>query len=242
MKCCRLPAMAFSMVVVLGGMTARGGLIIPTDDNNVLKSAADTPQPNGATFTLKVASTSQSNARIGFLKFDLTDYPSITDPVTFTATISGATTADFTLQLYGLLASDPAPTGYDWTESLLTYNNRPAPNNTSGVLVDTALTPRLASDQTVTILSGSPAGTSASFTFNGLEGLRQSDDTATLILLVSSQSSNTPSLGINSSEATSGKPTLAINAPEPASIGLLVVGAAGMLARRRRMQIARTAE
>jgi hypothetical protein len=229
--------MAFIIgVCIVGGATARATLLNPTDDNKVLRrtvSQGDTVQPNGTSFALKVASTGQSNARIGYLKFDLSSFASITDPVTFTVTSNATATADFTLQLYGLLSGDP--TGFNWTEDTITYNNRPAYNDTSGVLVDTTLAPRLATNQTVTIPNNSLAGTSASFTFSGLENLRQSDNTATLILLVSSQSSNTPSLGINSSEAATGQPTLDVTVPEPASVGLLAVGAVASLARRRRV-------
>jgi hypothetical protein len=226
--------MAFIVgVCIVGGATAHATLLIPTDDNNVLRSQGDTVQPNGTSFALKVASTGQSNARIGYLKFNLSSFGSITDPVTFTATTNAAATADFTLQLYGLLSGDP--TGFNWTEDTITYNNRPAFNNTSGVLIDTAIAPRLATNQTVTIPTGSAAGTAASFTFSGLENLRQSDNTATLILIVSAQSSNTPSLGINSSEAASGQPTLDVTVPEPATIGLLAIGGVATLARRRRV-------
>lgn len=201
--------------------------LIPTDDNIVLKSVPDTVQTNGTTLPLKVASTSQTNARIAFMKFDLSGIPSIADPVTFTATLNSAAGTDFTLRLFGLNAG---ASGSGWTEDTITYTNRPAASS-SGFLVDTTQATQVGGN--VSIPNGTAGGTTASFTFSGMEDYRQPDNSATLILLVSAQSSNTPSLTFNSSEAASGQPTLTVT-PEPATVSLLAIAGMAVLARRRR--------
>lgn len=209
-------------------------ILTAIEDNNVLKSASTTVQTNGVTFALKQASSDQSNARLGFLKFDLTGVtPADGDTATFSVDLGANASAndDFTLGLYALNAGTA---GYNWTESAITYGNRPAPSSTTP-LVDTALATLVGSP--VAIPRSSPAGTEASFTIGNWDSFRQIDNTITFILLVTNQTSSTPSLTIAASENTNpalNPPTLTIAVPEPGSATLLLAAVVLLAGRGRR--------
>jgi hypothetical protein len=228
------PSQPWCFAVTMAGWLFVSAAIAPAqsltavEDNFVLKSVPTTVQTNGTTLTLKVASASQSNARIAFLKFDVSSVPSIADPLTFTATATGAFTADATLRLFALNAG---AAGFNWSEDTITYANRPAPSD-AGVLVDTALATSVGSS--VTIPTGTAAGAKASFSFSGIDSFRQSDGTLTLIFLVSSQSSSTPSFAFASSENSDPTAVPTLTVPEPATCALAATGALGLLLRRRR--------
>lgn len=213
----------------VGTAGVRAQTLTSTEDNNVLKSAATTVQGNGATFTLKVASTSQTNARLGYLKFNLLAAPSITDPVTFTATSTTAATANFTFRLFALNAG---AANFNWAEDTITYMSRPAPSD-AGALVDTAAATQVGTDQTMA--TGTAAGTKVSFSFSGLNNFRQSDNTATLIFIISAQDNSGPTMAFASSEATDTTtvPTVTI-VPEPATAVVLAGTPFALLLRRRR--------
>lgn len=222
-----------SACLVFGAFPSRAAVILTaTEDNNVLKSASTTTQTNGVTFQLKESSTAQSNARLGFIKFDLTGR-TLADGDLATLTAELATTAsatdDFTLRLYALNAGTA---GYNWTESAITYANRPAPSATNP-LIDTTLA-TLVGDP-VSIPRSSPSGTDASFTFSNWDSYRQADDTLTLIFIISFQTSGSPSLTFASSETTTlNPPTLTIDVPEPATAAYSLLALTLLAARRRR--------
>jgi hypothetical protein len=229
----RLALAAAAACVLLAATPARAVTLTAAQDNNVLKSAATTVQADGATFTVKEATTGQGNARLGYLKFDLTGVTPGVDgnSATFTASTTGAATADFTLRAYAL---NSGVTGYDWSETGITYNNRPAFNNTANPLVNTAEVTQVGPDFTLT--NTSVAGSQTSFTFTDWDTFRQVDNTMSLLLLVTTQSNNGPTLSFASSENGNAalRPTLMISdtVPEPASAVLVAAGAAGLLLQR----------
>lgn len=221
-----------STCLVIGALPARAAVILTaTEDNNVNKGQSTTVQTNGTTFQIKEATSGQANARLGFIKFDLTGRTLADgDVATFTAELASTASAtdDFTVRLYALNAGT---TGYDWAESTITYANRPAPT-TATPLVDTSKATLVG--EAVSIPRSSPSGTDASFTFSTWDSYRQSDNTMTLILLISFQSTSTPSLSFASSETTTlNPPTLTIDVPEPTSAVFSLVALTLLAARRR---------
>lgn len=221
-----------SICLMISALPVRAAVILTaTEDNNVNKGQSTTIQTNGTTFQIKEASSGQSNARLGFIKFDLTGRTLADgDFATFTAELASTASAtdDFTVRLYALNAGT---TGYDWAESTITYANRPAPT-TSTPLVDTGLA-TLVGDP-VSIPRSSPSGTDASFIFSNWDNYRQSDDSMTLILLISFQTTSSPSLTFASSETTSlNPPTLTIDVPEPTTAAFSLVALTLLAARRR---------
>jgi hypothetical protein len=221
------------LVLLFITSTAAEAALIATDDNNVLKSAAGTTQPNGTTINLKESSTSQSNARLGFIKFDLSSIAvSAFNEGSFTVTSADVAGAGYTLRAYALNAGSA---GFNWTESTITYTNRPALNNTTNPLVDTTKATAVGAD--IIVANSTALGTDMTFSFANLENYRQADDTLTFILLVTSQSATGPSFLFASSESVNQliAPRLTVTAiPEPASIGLVGLCLLGVLVRSRR--------
>lgn len=216
--------------------SAQGALLTAIADNHVLKSAATTVQANGGSdpeFILKVASTTQGNARLGYLKFDLSSIAeSALNEGTFTITSTLANTTPYTLQVYALKAGDA---NYNWSESSITYDSRPANNNSSDPLIDLAKVTQVGTS--ISVSNNTAAGTDFTFSFADLENYRQTDDTLTLIALVSAQSTTGPQFTFASSENTNAaiRPRLTVTAiPEPSAFGLLGLGIAGVFVRRRR--------
>jgi hypothetical protein len=180
---------------------------------------------------VKVANTGQTNARLAYYKFDLTT-ATIADGVnaTFGVGTTASATADFTLRLYALNAGDP---DFNWTQETLTYNNRPAFNDSSNPLLNLTKVTQLGTDFTVT--NGAGAGTTISFAVPNWNSFRQSDDSLSLVLVVTSQSNNAPSLSVGASENTiaARTPQLTI-VPEPAGLAVAAIGTGLLMARRRR--------
>ncbi len=220
---------AFYAVVALGPRAQAAVTLIATEDNNVLKSAGTTVQGTGneVTFNLKESSTAQSNAREGFIKFNLSTLLPADNDGLLTFTTSGAAGTSYTLRAYGLKSG---AAGFNWAENTITYNTRPAPS-TTGTLVDTTLATALGSD--VAVANAAPSGTKVSFPISGLSNYRQTDDSMTVILVVTSQTSGTPSFLFGSSEAAdqTTAPTLVV--PEPTSVVAMLGAATTLLLRRR---------
>lgn len=218
------------------------GALIAIEDNNVLKNqGVQGTGGEATTFLLKRALTTESNARIGYLKFDLSSIAeSALNEGTFTITntavaaVSG-TPITGTLRAYALNAG---VAGFNWSEDAITYANRPAFNDTSPPLVNTAQVTAVGADINIDSLNGNAAaGSNYSFTFANLENFRQPDNTLTFIVLITTQSNSTPNFNFASSEHSNEaiRPRLTVTAiPEPTAFGLLGLGIAGVFAWRRR--------
>lgn len=211
---------------------ANAALLTAIEDNNVHRNAPTTVQGGGngssSTFVIKHASTSQTNARIGYVKFNLSSLTAADgDDATFTVTLASTTTTTYTLRAFALKSG---AANYNWSESAITYENRPAYSELN--------TLHLLNSADVTAVGGAPflesgvaSGTPVSFSFSGLSAFKQTDDTVTFILLNSTQGNGEPSLSISSSEGAA-PPTLTV-VPEPGVVSLLGIGVVGLLARRR---------
>lgn len=226
---CIFPGLVISLAAVSG---ANAALLQPVHDNNVNRGAADTVQADGTTVVLKESSTSQTNARLGYLKFDLASLvPADGNDATLTITTTSATTTPFVLQAFALNAGQ---TGFDWTETAITYNNRPAFSTTGNLLLTTGVT-KIGDD--FNLPSGSAAGVQVPFSFSNLSSFAQADNTLTLIVIVQDQVDGGPTLSFASSEnaTTTIRPSLSVApVPEPGGLALLAVAAAALLRRGAR--------
>src|SRR4051812_42198202 len=93
-------AVVTALLVIASARAQAAVTLIATEDNNVLKSAGTSVQGTGneTTFALKESSTSQSNAREGFIKFNLSTLTvGDGDNGILTFTTSGAAGASYTL-------------------------------------------------------------------------------------------------------------------------------------------------
>jgi len=228
----RLFVIAAVPLLVLAGRTSAAVVFGATEDNNVFRGQATTVQPNGTNFSLKEASSDQTNSRIGYLKFDLS---TLTDDdgdegVLTVATAGATTTTNFVVAVFGLVADAPLS---DWTETGITWNSRPAAANSSASTNYLDPTYATALHQ-LTIPSGTAANTPFSFAVPNVKNFRQTDGSVTLMLVVTDQGNGTPSLAIHSSETTTADaaPTLSVSVPEPGALG--AVGLAAVLLGRRR--------
>lgn len=224
-------------IAALLAMHAEAAVVLtPTQDNNTLKNAPDTVQNSGGTSDLFNKQASQSNGRNVFLKFNLADsLPSIGNNATLTLTTNNVASTNFTIQIYALNAG---VTGYNWLENEITWNNSPALDNAES----TALDPN-----EVTLLGGfnislnavTGSQYSVPFTVADWDDYLQTDDTITLISVVTSQTGGSNPGGAQirflSSETGSATtmPQLEI-IPEPGTVALATLGLVALTILRRR--------
>ncbi|MEZ0268505.1 MAG: DNRLRE domain-containing protein [Phycisphaerae bacterium] len=219
-------------LLVLAGRTSAAVVFDAIEDNNVFRGQATTVQTNGTNFSLKEASSDQTNTRIGYLKFDLSTLTDDDgDNGVLTVTTAGATTTEFVVAVFALVADAPLS---DWTESGVTWNSRPAVANSSPST--NYLDPTYATAlHELTIPSGTATNTPFSFAIPDVKNFRQDDGSVTLMVVVTDQLSGTPSLAFHSSETTTAgaAPALSVSVPEPGALGAVGLAAA-LIGRRRR--------
>ena len=224
------PSFGLVLLAAFGATRAGAVTLSATEDSYTFKSAPTVVQDGTvATIQGKEASSLQGNSRTMFVKFSLAGVlPAEGDNATFSITTGVAVTTDFTLQIYAVKAGT---TGFNWTESSLTWNTSPALGLAATNYIDT--TKATALGGTFLIATGATAGTSYAVPFTGWNSYRQADDTITFIAVVTSQVSATPSLTIASSENTTyAGPRLTI-VPEPAQAMLFGSGLLALLVSRR---------
>lgn len=193
---------------------------------------ADIPQGNAGSapnLDAKEAVTAQGNARIIYMKFDLSTATVAGDGNQATFTINSLEAAETTYD-FSLFALNAGTSGFGWSESTITWNTRPGAS---------ASQPYISSPGSATFLgdfdlvNNAPIG-SFSVSFANWDSFRQTDNTMTLILVATSQGSTSPSMSFASSEhQTVAGPTLNI-VPEPGRAVLLLLGAFGLVSVRRR--------
>lgn len=204
------------------------------EDNFIYRASGDAVQSNGTSLTAKGPPPTQSNSRTIYLKFDVST-ASVSDGIyaDLLLTTTGTAGADFTFSLYAL---NSGVTGYDWSETSITWNNSPGLGSDAFDL-DASKTTYLG-DFTA-LASGTASGTGISATFANWDDYLQSDDSMTLIVVVKTQSDAGPSIGFASSEntTTSSQPQLSFsNVPEPSRGILMMGGLLALFAIRRRPQ------
>lgn len=213
---------------------AEGVVLTPLHDNNTLRSASG-PVSNGQTISLKVAASTQTNARTGYFKF--TDFSAATgagNEAIFSVTNTNVPTANFNITVFALNAS--LTTGFDWDETTLAWGSgSPAFSSTDTYFIDSTAVTSLGS---FTIPLNAAAGTRFSVGFSDWADFLQSNGSLTLIAVVTSQtggdnpSSATLNLASAENSTTSYAPTLTI-IPEPASLLFAACAPLALLRRRR---------
>lgn len=161
-------------------------------------------------------------ARKAYVKFDLNGHnPNGSQPATFTIRKADLPDADFTVNVYGLLAGfipDAGELGTDWSKTLLTWNNAPANVDTITGFDST----EASWIGTIAPQRSDAVGTSYSVDLPTLDTYLQSDNTVTMFLIVDSQTNTSPSMLFASSEhADLAGPELHF-VPEPATLTLLL--------------------
>lgn len=209
-----------------------GAVLVATEDNNTLRSAPEAVQTNGTSVLFKQASSTQSNSRTGFFKFDAAGLSEAVDgnTATLSLTLSVAAPTNFTLAVYVLNAGE---VGYDWTEGTLTWNNSPGRSTTS---TDYYLDPSGVQlvQSGISVPNGTSVGSKVTVSLTNWSTYLQDDDSLTFIVVATDQGTGTPHLSLASSEHATGayRPTLTI-VPEPGSLALVGLGALAVLRRRR---------
>jgi len=214
--------------------SAEGAVLIPTQDNNTLRNnGGDDVQPFDATsLALKEATSDQVNSRTAFLKFDTTSVSVGADgnQATLTLTTSAVSGTLFNMRVYALNAG---VVGYDWNENEITWVTSPAVStNTDDFYLQPSLITQLGSFD---IANGAASGSKYNVPFSDWNNFVQADNSMTLIVVVTNQTSGTPSLNLASSESTTpGAPPLLTIIPEPGSASLALLTGILLLCRHRR--------
>jgi hypothetical protein len=235
-RCIFMRRFALSLGLIWGALFAfpllSNGAVTILEDNFIYRASGDAVQTNGPSLTAKGPPPSQSNSRTIYLKFDLST-ASVSDGIyaNLLLTTTGTAGTDFTLSLYAL---NSGVTGYDWSQTSITWNNSPGLGSDAFDL-DASKTTYLG--DFTSLASGTASGTGISTYFAKWDDYLQSDDSMTLIVLVKTQTDAGPSIGFASSEnaSSSSQPQLTFsNVPEPSRAILMMGGLLSLFAIRRR--------
>ena len=234
-RCSSVFALGWALLMIDVSFAER---IEAVDDNFIRGGQPDTVQLFSGDLLVK-KSASIDFARKAYVKFDLDGCnPDGSKAAEFLIRSAISPTADFTVNVFGLIY-DPAP-GWqtNWSESALTWNNAPANLDTiSGIDLGKAsligtISPEL----------GALAGEEYSVTLPALGSWLQTDNTVTIVLIVENQTSVSPSMAWASSEHFSfvGPEIEFSRIPEPSTLTLLLFLPIGLVflglrrSRRRR--------
>lgn len=214
-----IPAFAALTFMLAGSASA---VLIPIEDNWVRKGQANTVQGSGGTSeNILIKKSGGSTNRKIWMMFD---DPGAKDQ-TLLLTVASTLAYQATVEIYALHSG---VTGFNWSESSITWNNAPG-NNISGQNTIAAETSSVGSISGVWV-----TGTVFSANLGNLAPYTQSDGTVTLIAIMTALNNGSGVPAFYSSEDTGGRGPLLT--PEGGStlamLGLVITGLAGV--RRRR--------